>query len=630
MNTRAQPLRRGPSPLVLKAPVKPGRSVPLGQLLVEMGELSAGDMLRAVAMRAREDGKIGTILLANGMVTEAGLYRGLAAQYDCELADLRASPPDARLVDRLGPERCIELGLVPWRRIGRTTIFATSRPEDFATLNADLSAEFGQCLLAVAPETEINKAVLRIRLNHLSERAETRQPPTQSCRSWNGQTAARYAVAGLFALMAAVLVSFQTTFLFLCAVALCTLVINTSFKALAAWATWRQNSKPPLVFSTRRNGRGPMVLPTISILVPLFREHEIAGRLLHRLTRLNYPKELMDVILVVEEDDVLTRSAVEKTTLPAWMRAVVVPRGTVKTKPRALNYALDFCHGSIVGVYDAEDAPHPDQLYKVARRFHDRGDRVACLQGVLDFYNAQTNWLSRCFTIEYATWFRVVLPGLEKLGLVVPLGGTTLFIRRQALECLGGWDAHNVTEDADLGMRLARQGLRTELFSGLTEEEANCRLVPWIKQRSRWIKGYGMTWAVHMKSPRNLLRDIGLKRFVGVQVLFLGTLLHFLLAPILWSFWLLPLGFHHPISNVLPSPWVRAIGALFLSAEFLSLAIGYFAMSHHRHRSLRLWLPTLNLYFALATIASYKAFLEMITKPFYWDKTQHGQDALTK
>ncbi|PIE08541.1 MAG: glycosyl transferase, partial [Rhodobacterales bacterium] len=349
-------------------------------------------------------------------------------------------------------------------------------------------------------------------------------------------------------------------------------------------------------------GQGqPRKLPTVSIMVPLFHETEIAQRLVRRLSALCYPRELLDICLVVEEDDTLTQDTIARADLPRWMRQIIVPRGAVKTKPRALNFALDFCRGTIIGVYDAEDAPEPDQIHKIARRFAESGPEVACLQGILDFYNARTNWLSRCFTIEYAAWFRIVLPGLEKIGFAVPLGGTTLFFRRTALEKLGGWDAHNVTEDADLGIRLARHGYRTELIHTVTQEEANCRVWPWVKQRSRWIKGYAITWAVAMRAPRALLRELGWWKFIGVQILFAGTLSQFVLAPVLWSFWALPLGLPHPLIEVMPTAMVLGLGAVFLASELLNIAVGMLAVSGERHRWLRWWVPTLHFYYPLAS-----------------------------
>ena len=306
------------------------------------------------------------------------------------------------------------------------------------------------------------------------------------------------------------------------------------------------------------------------------------------------------------------------------MRVVVAPEGRIKTKPRALNHALALCRGSIVGVYDAEDAPESDQLRRVVERFHRRGPQVACLQGVLDFYNPATNWLSRCFTIEYASWFRVVLPGLQMLGVPIPLGGTTLFFRRDVLEKLGAWDAHNVTEDADLGIRLARHGYRTELIATTTYEEANCRALPWVKQRSRWIKGYMMTYATHMRDPLLLWRQLGVRQFIGFQVLFLGSITQVLMVPLMWSLWALMLGLPHPLSTMLPAPVLLALSVLFLTGEGLGIALGVVGLHRSGQTISKAWVPTLHLYHPVGALAAYKALWELMHKPFYWDKTSHG------
>ncbi|MEM8548878.1 MAG: glycosyltransferase, partial [Pseudomonadota bacterium] len=225
----------------------------------------------------------------------------------------------------------------------------------------------------------------------------------------------------------------------------------------------------------------------VSLLVPLFREKDIAGSLIGRLSKLTYPKSRLEALLILEAEDLQTRKVLAATDLPPWMRVITVPPGALQTKPRAMNYARRFAHGEIIGIYDAEDAPAPYQIEAVVAHLERADDDVACVQGILDYYNPTANWLARCFTIEYASWFRILLPGLARIGVPIPLGGTTVFFRSAALDALHGWDAHNVTEDADLGMRLARHGWRTELVDSVTLEEANCRFWPWIKQRSRWL-----------------------------------------------------------------------------------------------------------------------------------------------
>jgi cellulose synthase/poly-beta-1,6-N-acetylglucosamine synthase-like glycosyltransferase len=192
------------------------------------------------------------------------------------------------------------------------------------------------------------------------------------------------------------------------------------------------------------------------------------------------------------------------------------------------------------------------------------------------------------------------------------------------LDRLGAWDAHNVTEDADLGIRLARHGYRTELIDTVTHEEANCRPLPWIKQRSRWLKGYMMTWAVHMRQPRLLWRQLGPRGFLGFQVLFLGTIAQFLLAPLMWSFMLLPFGFDHPLYAALPLPAVWALGAVFFLSEATNIVIGALGLGRTSHGLSLLWVLTLKLYYPLASLAAYKGLAELATRPFYWDKTTHG------
>ena len=398
----------------------------------------------------------------------------------------------------------------------------------------------------------------------------------------------------------------------------------------------RENARS---FANRRNAPELARLPRVSLLVPLFREREIDGRLLRRLDRLAYPRELLEICLIAEEKDMIIQATIARAGLPPWMWLVTVPLGTLQTKPRALNYALDFTRGSIVGVdrggrswgsvvgvHDAEDRPAPDQILRVVEPFGRASPEVTCLQGVLDLSNPRQKWLSRCFTVDYAAWLRVILPGMARLCLVIPLEGTTRFFQRAALETLGGWDAHNVTEDTDLRIRLARRGYQTELIATVTGQEANFRPWPWVRQRSNWLKGCVLTWAVHSRSPGRLMSDLGPSRFFGVQVLLLGTLSQFVLAPVLWSFGLLPLGLPHPLAGMIPRSLILTPRGLFPPAEIINIAIGCAAVSGPKHRWLFPWVPTLHFYWPLGAVASNKAVAELIARPIYWDKTAHGLD----
>ncbi|UWQ00914.1 glycosyltransferase [Aliiroseovarius crassostreae] len=597
----------------------------LGQVLLDMGALSKENLEIATALQRTQDVRLGDILLAHGFVRRVDLYAALARQYGCSIADLHRHPPDVRLIDDLSADFCIRNRVVPWKNVGGGTVVICSRPDEFEALQKEFPAHWGRSFLAIAPEEDILDSLVAMRHRALTQRAETRVAGHESCRGWNPRTVIRYAALLLAILCGLFFYSTLVGFSVLVGWAVFTLLMNSALKLTASILYWRRQKIPVDDFARSADLPGPHRLPMISIMVPLYKEREIAGRLVKRLERIIYPRELLEICLVVEEDDTLTQNTLAQADLPRWMRQVIVPRGVVKTKPRALNFALDFCRGSVIGVYDAEDAPAADQLLKVAQRFSDRGPEVACLQGKLDFYNARTNWLSRCFTVEYASWWRLVLPGVEQIGFAIPLGGTTLFFRRRALEELGGWDAHNVTEDADLGVRLARHGYRTELIDTVTEEEANCRAWPWIKQRSRWIKGYAMTYGVHMRHPARLLSDLGLWKFIGFQLIFLGSLSGVLLAPLLWTFWAFPLGLPHPLRDVMPDTLLALLGISFAAAELLTIAIGIQAVSGPKHKWLRGWVPTLHFYYPLASIAALKGFIEIITHPFYWDKTQHGK-----
>ncbi|RCW84809.1 glycosyltransferase family 2 protein [Paracoccus lutimaris] len=617
------------APPVAAKPVQPRSLRPLGQILIEDGAVDPHNLMKALVMRQRQSARLEEILLTKGWVQEAALTRALSRQWRTSIVDLAALPADPRLIDALGADLCLAEGIVPWRRVGGVTFVATARPEAFDALRPHLPESFGPVRMLLCSETAAREAILAQRRTALIRQAEMRVAPQESCRTRNERRTARIAVL----LMAGAVLGLAFAPLMVVALltlwAVLALIASTTLKLFSFRAILRQHARQSMQdlavaqgHATRPEMTAP--LPVISVMVPLFAEADIADKLIGRLACLDYPRELMDILLVAEETDRVTCQALEDAALPRWMRVVKVPDGPIRTKPRALNYALNFCRGSIIGIWDAEDRPEPDQLHKVARGFHFAAPDVACLQGVLDYYNPRSNWLARAFTIEYASWFRGTLAGAAALDLVVPLGGTTLFFRRDLLEKVGGWDAWNVTEDADLGVRLTRRGYRTQMLDTVTHEEANCRLVPWVKQRSRWLKGFAMTWGVHMRDPVALWRDLGARRFIALQVQLFAAVSQYLLAPVLWSFWLLSFGLPHPLQGMLGGPATACLFGLFMLSELLNISIGLWAVRGSRHRHLLPWVPTMHLYFPLGCLAAWKAIYEVVVKPFYWDKTQHG------
>lgn len=363
-------------------------------------------------------------------------------------------------------------------------------------------------------------------------------------------------------------------------------------------------------------------LPVITILAPVYREARVLPQLLRSLSRIDYPVPQLDIKIVVEADDIETLAAARSLQLRHRFETVCVPPGHPRTKPRALNYALRFALGRIVTVYDAEDSPDPGQLRAAAEAFAAADPQLACVQAPLNWYNSDRNWLTRQFALEYAAQFHAILPLLARLGLPLPLGGTSNHFDRTALQAVGGWDSHNVTEDADLGFRLAAQGYRSAVIAPMTMEEAPERLRPWLKQRTRWLKGYAQTWAVHMRNPRALAAGAGSRAIAGLNLTLGATVLSALL--------------HGPAA--LYCSVMMAFGMAAGSPPLAGLALlatGYgAAMACAASGARRAGVPVrlldlvrMPLYWPLQTIAAFCALRELQVKPYFWAKTEHGFSA---
>lgn len=601
---------------------KPVRDEPadLRGLLLVRGLVSSDQMQAAEAAVRGTSLSLGQILIAQGAISETERLSALAQIYNVGIADLSGDTPDASLAGYLPARAAITAEAVIWKRAGSALVIATARPDRFQTLR-DLLPASQRIVTVLASCNQITEAQRGLYGPDLAREAEGRAPLRHSCRSWRGGPLGRFILAAIAMALTALLLApiFLISFIF--GVAIVIFIANCALKFTAfAQAVRGAVHPPPKPLSDAQFLHNP----TVSIIVPLYQEPEVAGALVDRLRRIDYPRERFDVILAVEEDDPLTLSALKAGALPPWMRAVIVPRGSPQTKPRALNYVLNYARGDIVGIYDAEDRPEPDQIHRVVQRFAEVPADVACLQGRLDYYNARHNWLSRLFTVEYAAWFRVLLPGVQRMGLVVPLGGTTVFLRRNVLEAVGAWDAHNVTEDAELGLRLARAGYQTEIVETTTFEEANAAALPWIKQRSRWLKGYLMTWGAAMRRPGVLLRELGAWRFVWLQVQFAGAVLGFLTAPVLWSFMLKPFGVWHPLDAVLSPFAYGALAVVMVTGLLGSIAISIYACRAKHLRHLRPIAPLVEPYYLFGTIAAWIGLFELMAKPFFWAKTTHG------
>lgn len=366
-------------------------------------------------------------------------------------------------------------------------------------------------------------------------------------------------------------------------------------------------------------------LPIYTVLVPVFREARIVGRLVENLGRLDYPTEKLEVIILVEEEDDETRDAIAASEPPENFIVVTVPRGAPQTKPRACNVGLEVARGEFLVIYDAEDAPEPDQLKKTVVAFSRAEPATVVMQASLNYFNARENLLTRMFALEYSYWFDYMLAGLDVRDLPIPLGGTSNHFRTAALRELGGWDPYNVTEDADLGIRASALGYRVGVVDSTTMEEATSRMRIFIGQRSRWIKGYMQTALVHARRPGRLIAQIGLRRFFSFALLIAGTPLTFLgvipfTALLVASFavpWL-------DVSAVFP-PIVLWLCLLnFLIGNGLMVYLNM--MGPYKRGTFWLvgWAVLNPVYWLLHSLASYQALWELITRPHYWQKTEHG------
>ena len=371
-------------------------------------------------------------------------------------------------------------------------------------------------------------------------------------------------------------------------------------------------------------------LPTFTVLVPAYREGPaVLGRLIQSLEALDYPRHLLDVKLLLEEDDELTISAAETVGVGGWIETVLVPVAEPRTKPKACNFGLTTARGELVTVFDAEDRPEPLQLRRAALAFRDAPPTLACLQAELSYFNPDQNIITRWFTIEYTMWFTQFLPGLTRLDAPVPLGGTSCHFRRSVLMASGAWDPYNVTEDADLGVRLHRLGYRTAVLRSVTMEEANSDFVNWVKQRSRWYKGYLQTWLVHMREPSRLWGELGGLAFIRFSLFVGGTPILAALNPVFWAltlFWFLAKPAF--IIALFPAPLYYLALFCWLGGNFLIAYASMLTALKIDRFSLFLAAVLVPLYWVMMSLAAVKAFMQLIQNSNYWEKTEHGLDLL--
>ena len=385
-------------------------------------------------------------------------------------------------------------------------------------------------------------------------------------------------------------------------------------------------------------------LPTYTILVPLYKESKVLSQIMGNIYKIDYPKDKLDVKILFEENDEETLIEARRLGLfgnpqarlahiaPKLYRnylkifdPIIVPEEQIKTKPRACNYGLIRAKGDYVTIYDAEDEPEPDQLKKAIISFERMGPKCICLQSHLNFYNSRENLLTKWFSLEYLYWFDYYLEGLDAIDAPVPLGGTSNHFKTKQLQKLGSWDPYNVTEDADVGIRIYRSGLKTGMLNSYTYEEANNKLWNWIRQRSRWQKGHMQTFLVHMRHPRKMIQNVGWKKFILFQLTFGGNILLPLVNPLLWTITILTLLLPGIFSFLSPVSWIAFISTFnLIVGNLIHISLYLRTVIIEKRFSLIPAVLSMPFYWILGSIGAWKGMIQLITKPHYWEKTIHG------
>ena len=369
-------------------------------------------------------------------------------------------------------------------------------------------------------------------------------------------------------------------------------------------------------------------LPIYTVLVPAYREEEVIGEMVNCLTKLDYPVDRLDVIFLVESTDLATQHAIAAASPPAYMRILQVPPGPPRTKPRSCNAGLLVAQGELLVIFDAEDRPEPHQLRRAAEVFAAQSSEVACVQAELRTSNKQAHLIANCFGVEYALRFRSMVPGLAALGVPFPLGGTSNHFRTQVLREVGGWDAWNVSEDADLGMRLHSLGYRAQVVDSVTSGDAPDRLWDWISQRTRWHKGFLLTALVHTRNPVKTIRQFGPRGLFGLMVIVLGNPVQFLAQPIIFALGLAGLlGYHGMVDTFQLDAGVLA--AIQLAPMLMWMFVAFLSSEKPRIGDLRA-VSALPLYWMAHWVAAWRGLYQLVSAPFLWEKTTHRGHSAAK
>jgi glycosyltransferase XagB len=607
------------------------RPVLLGKLLTDAGLITQDQLEDALRRQAQWGSRLGDIVLSMGWVKPLDFYSVLARHFRLDFVNLIEQPADSALFDSNDYGDYAQHLFLPWKLEKNILWIATADPtspelkrrwQNQSRIRYVITSKFDIIweLQRVAGSTFSQNAVYQ-----LAERDPERSASVVVTKPQ------KYSILlillGLFACFAVFPITAAIGFnAFLSS----WMLISFAFRTFLCWMSCADH----IGLSIAREEIDALKdadLPIYSILVPMYKEPTVLPILASALRRMEYPRSKLDIKLVLEEDDLETIQAAKELALEATFEIVRVPPSQPKTKPKACNYAIRLARGKYLTIYDAEDKPEPDQLKKVVAAFQKLGSKTGCIQARLNYFNAEENWLTRMFTLEYSLWFDMFLPALDRLRVPIPLGGTSNHFDLEKIREVGAWDPFNVTEDADLGLRFASLGYHVGVVNSVTYEEANSHLGNWIRQRSRWIKGYIQTWLVNMRHPIALIKRVGLGGFCSLQLFVGGTIV----STIAYPFMLIPFmvwvftrtSYLHPF---FPKT-VLIISLLNLIVGNSCLVyLSMLAVAKRQNFKLLPYALTVPGYWFLQSIAAYKGLYQLITRPFYWEKTVHGISKYTR
>ena len=599
----------------------------LGEALVDSGLITQVQLDEALRLQSSWGSKLGDIVLARGWIRALPFFQALAKHIDVPFVNLMQQPGEPGLIeDGLIDEYGGRL-YMPWRHgDDGHVIVANANPGP--EMDAMLRQRYGDNVQTVVTSTfDIQWLLQRFAGARITDRALNalaEQTPQYSARTvfTGGQIAVAWLLMTL--LVAALAVAPIAALIVINGLATIALLAIFILKARLAWVG-STNQIDIKVTKEDLAALDDPSLPTYTILVPMYKEADMLPVMAGALRRMDYPLSKLDIKLILEEDDTETIDAAKRLGLESMFEIIRVPPSEPKTKPKACNYALAFARGEFVTIFDAEDLPEANQLKKAVAAFRKSDPDVACIQARLNYYNASENWLTRMFTLEYTLWFDFFLPALEKLRIPIPLGGTSNHFRTATLRGLNAWDPHNVTEDADLGVRMTQSKLRVGLLNSTTYEEANLDLGNWLRQRSRWIKGYMQTYLVHMRDPVHLYRSIGARGFLGFQFFIGGTFFAALIGPPMWIIYFIwAFTDTRAFDPIFPSILLYLSLFNLLVGNGLFIYLTMLAAFKRRLYKLAPYAFTVPAYWIMQSIAGYRALWQLIAKPFYWEKTVHG------